>query len=215
VEELRDVGFIRERGSVFAAARDLELSRITFVGANPRSAPSGEIHSRDTAFCYLGPRQGWRQAPRSERLRYPNIYPGIDLVFVTSCERLEYNFEVGPHADPTRIRIHYQGVPLRLTQTGDLSLSVGNGATGQRHPFAFQKVRGRSRKVRCDYRFENGDDTVLRLDAYDSAEPLFIDPVLAFSTYLGGSGFDAIYGAASDTQGNLYVTGETSSGSLT
>ncbi|MBZ5609136.1 MAG: SBBP repeat-containing protein [Acidobacteriia bacterium] len=66
----------------------------------------------------------------------------------------------------------------------------------------------------CDYRLRNGHDVTLRVGDYNPKARLVIDPVLLFSTYAGGSSFDAIYGMASDPSGNLYVTGETASVSL-
>ena len=50
-----------------------------------------------------------------------------------------------------------------------------------------------------------------RVAAYDPSRPLIIDPVLVYSTYLGGSGDDVGQGIAVDGAGSAYVTGDTSS----
>ena len=67
--------------------------------------------------------------------------------------------------------------------------------------------------MQCSYHLEHGNVT-LRLGRYDPRRTLTIDPVLNFSTYLGGPGFDAINALTVDSTENIYVTGETSSTSL-
>ena len=48
--------------------------------------------------------------------------------------------------------------------------------------------------------------------AYDTTKPLVIDPMLVYSTYLGGISSDSGFGIAVDVAGNAYVTGTTSGG---
>jgi serine/threonine protein kinase len=50
-----------------------------------------------------------------------------------------------------------------------------------------------------------------RVGAYDHSAPLVIDPVLAYSTYLGGSSDNHSYGIAVDSSGDAYITGLTPS----
>jgi hypothetical protein len=212
----------RDAGDVVLLARGATVSittqgradvRLTFPGANLQSEPSGERLSENKTFYYLRAEKNWHVAQHFGSIRYPQIYPGIDLVFVTTGNLLEFNFDVAPYADPGVIRIRFEGAILRLKRLGDLEMSTGKVTIALRRPHASQNSTNRS--IECKYGLRNSHEVVLRLGAYDRLRALFIDPVLAFSTYLGGSSFDSIYGAASDAQGNLYVTGETSSGSLT
>jgi hypothetical protein len=175
-------------------------------------AKTHERHCR--TFYYIGAAENWRTDAHFERVRYPALYPGIDLVFVTSSTQLEYNFEVAPGADPTAIRVRYEGgaVPV-LGPNGDLEIRAGRSKLTQPQPRAFQEP-AKNGLLPCEYRIHGGE-VALHIENYDRKLPLVIDPVLNFSTYLGGSGFDAIYGMAADSSGNLYVTGETGSGSLT
>src|SRR5262249_42449573 len=46
---------------------------------------------------------------------------------------------------------------------------------------------------------------------YDKARPLVIDPVLLYSTFLGGSSNDVGSAIAVDQSGNAYITGSTTS----
>ena len=206
---------LKNGGSIAVIESAGVQAHITFVGANARSEPRGELQSGSKAIYYVGPAEAWRTGSHFDRIRYPGIYPGIDLVFVTTGDRLEYNFEISPFADPGVIRIHYAGAYLHLTYGGDLQMHAGMGTITQRRPMAFQNVPGQQPHVTCEYRLKNHHEAVLRVGLYDRANPLFIDPVLDFSTYLGGSSFDSIYASAVDVHGNLYVTGETGSGSLT
>jgi hypothetical protein len=59
------------------------------------------------------------------------------------------------------------------------------------------------------------DGTVgFHIGAYDRAQPLIIDPVLSYSTYLGGGGMDAATSIAVDGGGSAYVAGWTTSTDL-
>ena len=188
-------------------------AHITFAGA-VQSVPQGEVSSESKTIYYLGSGEASRAASHFERVRYHEIYRGIDLVFVIAGGGLEYNFEIAPYADPSQIRIRYDGTSLHLLRDGDLEIRAGKTSIRQRSPQAYQGTRGGRRWVACSYRLQSGREVALRLGPYDRAQELFIDPVLDFSTYFGGSSFDSINAAATDSQGNLYVTGETSSGNL-
>jgi hypothetical protein len=189
---------------------------ITFAGAKPGIKPHGESASFPV-YYYLGPSRYWHSSIRWERVRYPDIYPGIDLVFVTNAGQLEFNFEIRPEADPGKIKIRYHGAAVQLNQNGDLVIGTGRKQIQQHRAFAFQGafqgVSVENRIVQCSYHLEHGSLT-LRLGLYDLRRTLIIDPVLNFSTYLGGPGYDAINALTGDSTGNIYLTGETSSSSL-
>ena len=192
-----------------------EAAAIAFPGANRFSQPHGESPTAEKTHYYVGPAENWRSDSHFERVRYSRIYPGIDLVFLIKSGELEYNFEISPGADPSVIRIHYERANPELDRNGELRVKVAGITITQRRPRAFEKMGERARPIECSYVFSRNGDVVLATAAYDHRASLLIDPVLIFSTYLGGPGFDAIYGVASDTAGNLYVTGETDSSALT
>lgn len=190
--------------------------RIVFVGANSGVEPRGESESYPVSY-YVGSSRSWHSSIRWERVRYREIYPGIDLVLATTAGQLEYTFEVRPGADPGKIRIRYRGAALRLNEKGDLVIRMGSGRMEQRRPFAFQGALHPNgpdnRTLQCSYALQRSEVT-LRLGSYDSLHSLTIDPSLTFSTYLGGASYDAIYAIAADSGGNIYVAGETSSGTI-
>ena len=125
---------------------------IGFAGASLRSEARGEIPTESKTVYYLGRGEAWRTATHFARVRYAGIYPGIDLVFVTAKDRLEYNFEVAPYADPSAIRIGDDRSSFTLTPEGDLEVHSGQAVFTERRPLAFQTVAGRRRPIECAFR---------------------------------------------------------------
>ena len=205
-------GFL-EGAAVSIRSDDGAYQQIRFVGANPASQPKGEDQSPRKTMYYVGNPSDWHVDAHFQRVRYRQIYPGIDLVFLAHQGQLEFNFEIAPRADPSVIRIRYEGLTPSLMPGGSLEVGGDNFKIVQRRPQAFERREGHFVKIRCRYRL-GGQIVSIMLGAYDRREPIVIDPVLIFSTYLGGSGFDAINAATVDSAGSLYVAGETSSGSL-
>lgn len=153
----------------------------------------------------------WRtHVPTFERIRYTAVYPGIDLEWHGSQQRLEYDFRVAPGADPGQIAMRVAGADrVRLAPNGDLVLAAGREKIRQSAPVAYQGA-GDSRTP-VEARFELRGNTVsFALGAYDRSRPLVIDPVvLDYSTYLGGSDADRANGIAVDPTGAAYLTGRT------
>ena len=184
---------------------------LTFPGANPLSQPLGEILRRRKTLYFLGAQSNWRTNRHFAQIRYPQIYPGIDLVFHSAAGHLEYDFEVAPNADVKSIRIRYEGARISLSGAGDLKITLAGVQFVQRRPRA---IGTNGAQVRCTYVLSSRQEVTLDLGKYDHSSKLLIDPTLTFSSYVGGSGFDAIYGLTADSSGNLYLVGETSSASL-
>ena len=88
-------------------------------------------------------------------------------------------------------------------------LHTPTGTLRQRKPVIYQEVSGRRGEVSGGYVIKDGQRVGFHVAAYDTNRPLVIDPVLVYSTYLGGSGDDRGQGIAVDAAGNAYVTGFT------
>src|SRR5262249_12023170 len=163
-------------------------------------------------------RGGSISAPTYASVRYAELYPGIDLVYYGHPRRLEYDFVVAPGADPGQIAIAFDGVESLRIDAGDLVLRTGAGELRQPRPVVYQDIRGTRRAVSGEYVLDGDGHVRVRLGDYDASRPLVIDPVLAYSTYLGGSDdeadliyYGAVTGIAVDAAGNAYVTGTTRS----
>jgi len=89
-------------------------------------------------------------------------------------------------------------------------LDTSGGALLQRAPVAYQEVGGARCPVASRYTLA-GDRVGFALGAYDAGKPVVIDPMLSYSTYLGGGYTDAGYGIAVDGAGDAYVLGQTNS----
>lgn len=134
------------------------------------------------------------------------------------------------------IRVTEEGdLEIELTLTPP-SPAGGEGRKGgekiiQKRPYIYQEIDGK--KVEVAGRFKILNEEVITLTppsplegegkgegesvygfdvvSYDKRHPLIIDPILVYSTYLGGSGNDYGVGIAVDSLGNAYLTGFTQS----
>jgi uncharacterized repeat protein (TIGR01451 family) len=159
-----------------------------------------------------GDPQKWRTNIHTfRRVSYSGIYPGIDLVYYGNQKELEYDFQITPGANPSRIRWQFDRA-TELSIEGDGSLIVKAGAEKLKllKPDAYQETTdGTREKIESRYQIIGRSGIQFLLGAYDHRRPLVIDPVLAYSTFLGGTDDDEAYGIAVDSTGNAYITGET------
>jgi hypothetical protein len=186
--------------------------RIRFLGANPAPQAVGLAPLPGRANYFIGndSTQWYTNVPTYARVRYEDIYPGIDLVFYGTARHLEYDFVVHPGGDPYRIVLDFKGVTgLEVDARGDLVLQTTAGPVLQRKPVIYQEVDGVRRHVDGGYVLQNAHRVAFQVAAYGARWPLIIDPVLAYSTYLGGGDVDFPGAIAVDAAGNAYVTGLT------
>ncbi|MGH9839446.1 MAG: SBBP repeat-containing protein [Blastocatellia bacterium] len=146
------------------------------------------------------------------KVRYAAVYPGIDMIFYGNQRQLEYDFVVSPGADPRAIRLEFAGAKRpRVDAAGDLVLTTAAGGLRQRKPIVYQETNGRRQVVEGRYVIDRRNQVSFAVGDYDASQPLVIDPVIAYSTFLGGSGMEFVKGIAVDAAGNAYVAGYTAS----
>jgi len=159
----------------------------------------------------------WRtDIPTFKAVSYQEAYPGIDLKFYGRGRELEYDVVVKPGADPAQVQFAYEGVKeLEVTEEGNLALHLQDGGMlVQKKPLIYQTIAGR--RIPREGRFaltQNGAGLLFgfAVASYDPEFPLIIDPVLTYSTYLGGSETERGYAIAVDSSGCAYVAGQTNS----
>jgi hypothetical protein len=193
-----------------AVAFEMEL-----LGANaqPRIAATGQLPGTVNYLLGNDPAHWRAQIPTYARVEYRSVYPGIDMVYYGTQARLEYDFVIGPGANPQSIRLKYPGADgLRLARNGDLLFSVAEHETRQLAPVIYQeKMAGARTSVRGNYVLFAHNEVGFRVSGYDHQLPLIVDPALIYSTFLGGTGADSANALAIDTAGNTYIAGSTSS----
>src|SRR5437016_6840034 len=200
----------RERGKALSGT----VLRMTFVKANPAPAVAGvgELPGKSNYFVGNDPKK-WRvNVPTYAKVRYQDLYPGIDLVYYGNQRQLEYDFVVSPGADPKAITLAFDGVDgAAIDALGDLVLRAGETEVRLRKPFVYQDHDGQRAVIPTRYVLKAERQVAFEVAAYDITQPLIIDPVLVYSTLLGGSNDDRGFGIAVDAAGNAYVTGGTGS----
>ena len=192
--------------------------RMQLVGANPNPALAGldRLPGKSNYFIGSDPEEWRTNIPTYARVKYQNVYPGIDLVHYGNQRSWEHDFIVAPGADPRSIRISFDGPDeVEIDTQGNLVLETSTGEVRLRKPVIYQEINGRRQSVSGGYSLNPESQAVgFQLAAYDDSKPLVIDPVLELdnSSYLGGMGEDSARGIATDGAGNVYVTGSTSDG---
>jgi hypothetical protein len=179
------------------------------------TTPVAAAPAPGTVSFFRGPKSGWTTAvPTFSGITYPSLWPGVDLRYSGAGGALEYTFVVSPRAQPSTIRIRYDGASVRLEPNGDLRVATGVGAFRDTAPVAFQVVDGH--RVAVSARFVKMPDHLggfgFRIGSYDRSSPLLIDPVMiGYAGYVGGDQYEDPYGVAVDGSGHAYLMGATHS----
>ena len=196
-------------GTPATTTRELHFQ---FVGANSVARVSGTDELPGKASYFLGqdPAQWRTSLSLFGRVRVAQIYPGVDLIYYGNDQRLEYDFVVAPQADAGRIAIHFTGADqVQINPAGELVFTLGRETIRQPKPVVYQTVNGERRTIAGHYALTAPQTVTFKLGDYDHALPLVIDPVLSYSTFYGGTGLDTAWAVAVDTNGFVYVAGET------
>jgi hypothetical protein len=190
--------------------------RMKLIGAANTAASQPENPLPSVSHYYIGddPNKWHPNVPNYERVKFEQVYPGVDLVYYGNQQRLEYDFVLRPGAEPNQIRLAYSGADsMHLDSAGDLILNVHGQELRQRRPVVYQEIAGKRVEVAGGYELTKRTGEVrFAIAHYDRAKPLIVDPTLVYSTYLGGVGSDFANAVAVDNTGAAYVAGQTGAG---
>ena len=195
-------------------AEQSAVVRLSFAGANGDPSLRGVDPQGNTSNYFVGSTaSSWQHdVANFAKVEYADLYPGIDLLYYGNQHQLEYDFIVAPGADPGRIALNVAGVDkMHIDAEGNLVLSTGLGDLVQHRPIVYQQVAGKRQVIDARYAMQSDRRVGFHLGAYDVSLPLVIDPVLVYSSYLGGTLGDRGYDVAVDASSNAYVAGRADS----
>lgn len=223
---------LTEQGALLAFASQNSATgkaiHLRVQGADRTASPVAEESLPGVVNYFIGndPAKWQTNIATFHKVRYRNVYPGIDLVYYGTDGKLEYDFALSPGSDARKIALNFKGARgLRIDPEGNLKIRTQDREIAFQTPVAYQidDVGARS-PVSARYRLR-GSAVRFEVGAYDHSKQLIIDPVLSYFSYLGGSGYDVAgitppsgsvsyfsgQTAAVDGAGDLYVTGYTTS----
>jgi len=244
-EEIAEkIASVKERLSINPAERKLRSRKderrfavkLDFVGANADVRPSGEEKTGAVISYFKGKPEEWKTGlPTYSRIVYKNLWPGIDVAYYGTVDKMKYEFVVHPGSDPSLIRLAYRGASaVEVNSEGRLEVRTPAGGFEDDRPVGYQEIDGDRVDVAMSYVLEErsvkdagpgGQEAVTKsyvygfdMGAYDRTKSLVLDPaVLIYCGYIGGSnygdisGYDYGRGIAVDSPGNAYVTGRADS----
>lgn len=182
------------------------------LGANTTSRVVGgaELPGKVNYFIGNDPAKWRTNVPTYAQVKYESVYPGVDLIYYGNQGHLEYDFVIAPGADAKRIRLKLKGVRnMQIRDDGDLYLSTSD--LHFQKPHVYQEFEGKKHAIAGRYQIAADNTLQFQLGEYDHMHSVVIDPVVIYSTYLGGTGGDSGDGIAVDSAGNAYITGSTAS----
>jgi hypothetical protein len=209
--------------------------RMRLEGANASARVSGAspLPGKSNYFIGNDPSKWRHNIPQFARVQYEAVYPGVDLVYYGNQGQLEYDFRVAPAADPNQIALSFQGASAHIISgdsgdSGDLILATASGDIHFHAPHVYQPATPQSgnasgnaeKAVAGSFRQLADNKIGFIIGDYDHRRELVIDPVLSYSTYLGGSGVEGgsagsnpenLVKIAIDPAGFIYVAGSTTS----
>ncbi len=196
--------------------------KMQIEGANsaPETIGLDQTTGKSNYFIGNDPDKWQTDVPNFAKVKYKEIYQGVDLVYYGNNQRLEYDFVVAPNARHEQIKLKFSGIKNAEIEkeTGDLLLETDGGTIRQHKPFTYQIIDGKQKEIASLYKIEKIEKSKIEefsvsftVAEYDRSKELVIDPILVYGSYIGGSLFDSGSGVTVDAQGNAYLTGTAAS----
>lgn len=191
---------------------DDDVVSMKLLGGSSDAEVSGdELLPGKVNYLLGNDRRAWRaNLPTYGKVKYHNVYSGVDLVYYGTQRDLEYDFYVAPGADPRVISLGFEGVEHAQidSDSGELIIELANGKTIRQHkPLLYQELEGVRKSVTGQFVLRGPREIGFEVGPYDKSRTLVIDPVLVYSTYFGGESDEAPSGIAVDAAGSVYVSG--------
>jgi uncharacterized repeat protein (TIGR01451 family) len=206
--------FLTADGAKLRSTATRDVLGLTLLGANPATRVEGLEKLPGKSHYFLGhdPAKWRTNVPSFARVKYRDVYPGIDLVFYGNQGSLEYDLLVAPGADVSRIHFKVDGAhATHIDSNGDLIVRLADVELRQLRPVVYQDRDDGRHFLEGRYVLGGTGEVGFEVAGYRSDMALVIDPVLAYSSFWGGSDRDVGHAVAVDQFDNVYITGQTAS----
>jgi hypothetical protein len=203
---------LRREESICLRNAEARIVHMSFSSANSQANIFGTAEMQGKVNYLVGndPAQWRTQLPTFASIKVEALYPGVDLVYYGNHGQLEYDFTVAPKADPSRISFHFDGADkLAVNAQGELLVSLGDAQLSQHRPLIYQLIRGARHEITGGYQLKDTNIVSFTIGPYDHDWPLIIDPVFSYATYFGGNAGDTGLAIKVDSDGSVYLAGET------
>ena len=209
-------------GAILTLARpqgkstEVDTFQMKLAGANPAATISAAKPLPGKSNYLIGniPANWHTNVPQYAQVGYDNVYSGVNLVFYGNQGQLEYDFQVAPGSDPSQAELEFDGARQLKLQNGDLVIEGHYGSVRLGAPRVYQEIAGTRQPVEAKFVLHGPNRAGFSIAEYDRSRELIIDPVLALSTYFGGSLDELNSSIALDGSGNIYLAGSTNSTNL-
>jgi hypothetical protein len=186
--------------------------RLAHPSKDVRIGGEEPLPGRVNYFIGNDPAKWQKGIPTYARVKLENVRPGVDLVYYGTDGQLEFDFVLRPGAKPEDLILNVEGArTLMLSAEGDLRVGTQDGEVVLKRPDVYQETPGGRKPVDGRFVLMGRRSVGFRVGPYDMKGTLVVDPVLSYSTYLGGTAMDMGYSLAVDGEGQAYVCGFTQS----
>ncbi|WP_201326990.1 SBBP repeat-containing protein [Thermotomaculum hydrothermale] len=184
-------------------------------GKSKSITPELEEKTKAKVNFLIGEKENWqRNIPTYRKLVYENVWDGIDVEYIGYMDKLEYRVILNPNANPDNIIMITGAEDLELTEEGNLIAELDGGKLYIGKPLAYQEIDGKRVDVKVSFKILSNGRYTFELGNYNPNYKLIIDPVLEWSTYVGGDrewDGERKNSITIDSSGNIYVCGYTES----
>jgi hypothetical protein len=190
---------------------DVHFFKINLIGANTQARAIVNV-PLDGYYNYFIGNDTCRWASDVKAFSsivYENIYTGIDFRVSSVGNNLKYDFIVKAGADPSQIKIEYEGSYGVEKSGDDLLIKTVLGPLTDQKPFTYHANGKNKETVASQYRLRDNIASFSFPDGYDECRELVIDPLLIFSTYSGSTADNWGSTATPGEHGTLYSAGVT------
>jgi PKD repeat protein len=190
---------------------ELHNIEVVFLGANKNVF----IETRDANKDYINyytqgtGEAGITNVKHYKQVYYHNLYPNIDLQFLSNGGNPKYNFVLRKGAKVSDIKIKYINANrAEVNAAGDLEIESSIGRITETIPESFF-VQGHE-LIDINYvQLESNIFGFKGIDVVDREVIIDPSPIKDWGTYFGGNNTDNLYSMCNDKQGNVIVTGKT------